>query len=116
MEYTETELPGSPEGRAQGKFKALDRPGRAAMYKAAIDYYGIPMNMLYVDEAHDFLNRAGKQDSTMSKVMEAALDNHKYKALWTSGPTMWTLLNYNTDTTAHKWLALVRAAVKVNSP
>ncbi|WP_230283250.1 DEAD/DEAH box helicase [Deinococcus sp. 23YEL01] len=80
-------------------FGSKPREERAAAFAAAMQHHGIPMDMLHVDEAHDFLNRSGKQDSTMSKVLEAALDNAKYKALWTGSPVK------NDPSEVHDWLA-----------
>ncbi|PIG96909.1 helicase-related protein [Deinococcus sp. UR1] len=80
-------------------FGGMPREQRAAAFGEAMRHHGIPLDMLHVDEAHDFLNRAGKKDSTMSKVLEAALDNAKYKALWTGSPVK------NDASEVHDWLA-----------
>ncbi|ABW35121.1 helicase related protein (plasmid) [Deinococcus geothermalis DSM 11300] len=90
---------GVPVGQVGDWFGQLPREDRARVFKAALDHHGIPLDMLHVDEAHDFLNRAGKQDSTMSKVLEAALDNARYKALWTGSPVK------NDPSEVHDWLS-----------
>ena len=90
---------GVPVGQVGDWFGQLPREDRARVFRAALDHHGIPLDMLHVDEAHDFLNRAGKQDSTMSKVLEAALDNARYKALWTGSPVK------NDPSEVHDWLS-----------
>lgn len=92
---------GVSETEAGQRFERMDRPARAAALKAALDHHGIPMDYLAIDEAHDFLNRAGKQDSLMSKVAEAAMDNARYKSLWTGSPVK------NDPSEVHDWLSKV---------
>lgn len=87
--------------RTREKFMQASRPERAQMLKAALDHHGIPSDYLAVDEAHDFLNRAGKGDSLQSMVLEAALDNSKYKSLWTGSPVK------NDPSEVFDWLAKV---------
>ncbi len=81
------------------RFYAADRPARARLFRDAMAHHGIPTDFLSVDEAHDFLNRAGKADSGMSQVLEAALDNHKIKSLWTGSPVK------NDPSEVFDWLA-----------
>lgn len=90
-----------PVGDFSAMFEGLPREERAQKFRVMLEHHGIPLDMLHVDEAHDFLNRAGKQDSTMSKVLEAALDNARYKALWTGSPVK------NDPSEVHDWLAKV---------
>lgn len=90
----------SPEAWG-ARFEAMPRPQRAAALKGAMEHHGIPLDYLAIDEAHDFLNRAGKQDSLMSAVAEAAMDSVKYKSLWTGSPVK------NDTSEIHDWLAKV---------
>lgn len=89
------------EGGEAEWFSNLSRPERAAAYKEAMEAHGVPLDMISVDEAHDFLNRAGKAESSMSQVLEAALDNHKFKSLWTGSPVK------NDLSEVHDWLSKV---------
>jgi len=82
-------------------FEGLSRPERADALREALEHHQIPLDYLAIDEAHDFLNRAGKQDSLMSKVAEAAMDNSKFKSLWTGSPVK------NDSSEIYDWISKV---------
>ncbi len=53
------------------KFNAATPEKRQEMLHNALDHHGIKFDMLTTDEAHYATNRAGKEDSTLSNVLDA---------------------------------------------
>ncbi|MHA0048585.1 helicase-related protein [Deinococcus sp. PEB2-67] len=90
---------GVPAAAMAARFQGLPRPERAAALRAAMEHHGIPLDFLAMDEAHNSLNRAGKGDSLLSAVVEAALDTSKLKSLWTGSPVK------NDPSEVHDWIS-----------
>lgn len=67
--------------RAAGrKFNAMSREQRAKTLREAFERkgWGDRLDFLAVDEAHELVNREGKENSTMANVADAISDNAKY--------------------------------------
>lgn len=67
--------------RAVGrKFNSMSREKRAKTLRAAFERkgWGDRLDFLAVDEAHEFANREGKDNSLMANVADAISDNAKY--------------------------------------
>jgi hypothetical protein len=90
---------GVPQAGMAARFQAMSRPERASALKAAMEHHKVPLDFLAMDEAHGALNRAGKKDSLLSGVVEAALDGAKVKSLWTGSPVK------NDPSEAYDWLS-----------
>jgi len=58
----------------------------AAAVKDAWAAAGVDSQALFLDEGHNALNRAGKEDSTLAKVIDAMGDNATYYAAATADP------------------------------
>ena len=60
------------------KFNAMNQQERRDTLRAAMQDEGIAFDMLTVDESHYTVNRKGKEDTTLSNVLDALNQNVKY--------------------------------------
>lgn len=60
------------------KLAAMSKEDRAKYVKGVLDHHGIAWDYVMADEAHGLLNRAGKENSGMSNIIEGATDNAEY--------------------------------------
>lgn len=72
------------EGKAA--FNAMSAPERAAYLGETLKEHGIDFSMLTVDEAHYATNRNGKEDSTLSNVLDALNRHTEYFMAQTATP------------------------------
>ena len=68
------------------RFMGLDRKGAAAALKEVWGKHGIDYQMSTVDEGHLTLDRVGKEDSLLSRVIRATSDNTEYYLHTTADP------------------------------
>jgi hypothetical protein len=69
---------GTGENAAKEKFMALPRKDAAAVMREVWKKNGIDYHMLVVDEGHGLLDRQGKPDSLLSRIVQSASDNAPY--------------------------------------
>lgn len=60
------------------KLAGMSKEDRAKYVKDVLDHHGIAWDYVMADEAHGLLNRAGKENSGMSNIIEGATDNAEY--------------------------------------
>ncbi len=77
---------GKTEDEAKDAFNAMSEPERAKYLGETVKENGINFDMLTVDEAHYTSNRKGKEDSTLSNVMDALNKNTEYFMAQTATP------------------------------
>lgn len=77
---------GKTEEEAKDAFNAMSEPERAKYLGETVKENGIDFDMLTVDEAHYTSNRKGKEDSTLSNVMDALNKNTEYFMAQTATP------------------------------
>lgn len=78
MIYLMAKDQGIDESTMKERFNAAPEQDRKALLKHALDAEGISFDMLTVDESHYSVNRAGKEDSTLSNVLGALNQNVSY--------------------------------------
>lgn len=61
-------------------------PERQRLMREALEAHGIPLDYLAADEAHDALNRQGKEESLLSAVLDTAMSLSRYGVLMTGTP------------------------------
>ena len=83
---------------AADAFLAASPKERRGMLKKALDEHQIPLDFLMMDEAHDSLDRAGKAESLLTAVTQAAGDLSQYALLATGTPIK------NDASEVHSWL------------
>ena len=83
---------------AADAFLAASPTERRSMLKKAVDEAGVPLEFLMMDEAHDSLDRAGKAESLLTAVTQAAGDLSQYTLLATGTPIK------NDASEVHSWL------------
>lgn len=59
---------------------------RQRLMREALEAHGIPLDYLALDEAHDALNRRGKEESLLSAVLDTAMSLARYGVLMTGTP------------------------------
>jgi SNF2 family DNA or RNA helicase len=69
---------GEPSGAIAEKMGAMSRKERAAYTKEVLGHHGIDFDFTAIDEGHNLLDRAGKENSMMSNVIGGVTDNAKY--------------------------------------
>jgi len=69
---------GVSEKDATKRFMDLDRTAAKEALAAAWKKRGINFDAMFVDEGHGFLDRAGKPDSVLSRIAQAASDSTPY--------------------------------------
>lgn len=77
---------GLSEADMAAKLGEMPRAERAAWLKGVMRAEGISFDYLNVDEGHDTLNRRGKENSTLSNVVDALGDNAAYYANASADP------------------------------
>jgi len=77
---------GMDENAMKAAFNSASPAERKTMLKEAMDKEGISFDMFTVDEAHYTTNRKGKDDSTLSNVMDALNQNVEYFMNQTATP------------------------------
>lgn len=68
------------------RFLQAPLPERQRLMREALEAHGIPLDYLALDEAHDALNRKGKEESLLSAVLDTAMSLAKYGVLMTGTP------------------------------
>lgn len=69
---------GIDEGAMTAKLGAMSPQERAAWSKGVMDKEGIAFDASFVDEAHETVNRAGKENSSLANVLDSVTDNTPY--------------------------------------
>lgn len=69
---------GVPEEEMAGRVAQMSRADRKDWLRGVMRREGIAFDYLNVDEGHDTLNRRGKENSTLSNVVDALGDNASY--------------------------------------
>ena len=69
---------GIPEAEMTDKVRAMSRAERKDWMRKTCDAEGINFDYMAVDEGHDLLNRAGKEDSILANVADSISDNSPY--------------------------------------
>lgn len=69
---------GIPEAEMADKVRAMSRSERKDWMRKTCDAEGINWDYMAVDEGHDLLNRAGKEDSILANVADSISDNSSY--------------------------------------
>ena len=69
---------GISEGEMSEKMSAMSAQERAAWSKQVLHGEGIGFDFSAVDEAHDTVNRAGKENSKLSDALDSVTDNTPY--------------------------------------
>jgi hypothetical protein len=69
---------GLSEDEMTAQLDTMEPSVRKAWAKAVMDKEGFAFDYTAVDEAHDTVNRAGKQNSSLSNVLDAFTDNSDY--------------------------------------
>lgn len=69
---------GVDEAAVAEKVKAMSTADRKAWMREVMDNSGIDHDYLMVDEGHDLLNRAGKEDSLLANVVDSVAHNTEY--------------------------------------
>lgn len=69
---------GISEDEMSTKLSTMTADDRKAWAKATMDHHGISFDASFVDEAHDTLNRAGKENSILANVLDSVTDNTPY--------------------------------------
>ena len=77
---------GLDEGAMTAKLKSMSTSQRKEWAAAVMEKEGIKFDASFVDEAHDTLNRAGKEDSGLSNVIEAVGHNTPYHVYSSGDP------------------------------
>ena len=80
---------------------SASREELADAVKKAWTAAGVSPDALFLDEGHNALNRAGKQDSTLAKIVDAMGDNASYYAAATADPVK------NDASEAYDWLTKI---------
>ncbi|UIS74621.1 helicase [Morganella phage Mecenats66] len=78
MLYLAAKQNGVTETEINETFQAMTKPERAAYLKSVMEKEGIKFDAMFVDEAHETLNRAGKSNSLLADVADAVSDNSEY--------------------------------------
>jgi hypothetical protein len=86
MVYLMSKRMGTDEDATKKAFNSMGERERAAYLKETLAENGISFDMLTVDEAHYTTNRKGKEDSTLSNVMDALNQNVEYFMNQTATP------------------------------
>lgn len=60
------------------KLAGMSKAERAAYTKEVFDHHGVGFDYVMADEAHGLLNRDGKENSSLSNVVEGVTDNAPY--------------------------------------
>lgn len=68
------------------RFLNADLKERQRLMREALEAHGIPLDYLAADEAHDALNRQGKEESLLTAVLDTAMSLAKYGTLMTGTP------------------------------
>jgi superfamily II DNA or RNA helicase len=69
---------GIDEAAMGEQLAAMSRAERKAWASETLAHHGIAFDASFVDEAHDTLNRAGKENSALSNVLDSVTDNTPY--------------------------------------
>lgn len=77
---------GVDEGEMTERVNAMSPEDRKAWMRAIMDKEGISFDMTMVDEAHETLNRAGKENSTLANVTDSLSDNTEYYGYFSGDP------------------------------
>lgn len=77
---------GEPLEAFKERFLRAPLPERQRLMREALEAHGIPLDYLALDEAHDALNRKGKEESLLSAVLDTAMSLAKYGVLMTGTP------------------------------
>ena len=75
---------GIDESAMVEKLQSMDMKQRKEWAASVMEKEGINFDATFIDEAHDTLNRAGKENSTLANVTEAVMHNTPY-AIYGSG-------------------------------
>jgi hypothetical protein len=87
------------DDEASDAFLAASPSDRKRLLKKALDDHQIPLDYIMMDEAHDSLDRAGKAESLLTAVTQAAGALSPYTTLATGTPVK------NDASEVHSWLA-----------
>jgi hypothetical protein len=68
------------------RFLQAPLPERQRLMREALEAHQIPLDYLALDEAHDALNRKGKEESLLSAVLDTAMSLAPYGVLMTGTP------------------------------
>mgnify|MGYP000853802246 CR=1 FL=1 len=77
---------GGNEQEAADWLRTAERGETAEAVRAAVDAQGWSFDMNVVDEGHDTLNRKGKPDSRLARVIDATTDRAEYMMTMTATP------------------------------
>ena len=77
---------GISEDEMGASIKKMSRGQRAAWMKETMAKEGIDFGATFVDEAHETVDRAGKEDSSLSTVMTSMSDNTPYYGYFSGDP------------------------------
>lgn len=78
MVYLAAKQAGIDEATMTEKVKAMTTAERKAWMREVMDKAGMDHDYLGVDEGHDLLNRAGKEDSLLANVVDSVAHNTPY--------------------------------------
>lgn len=77
---------GIDEGEMTARVNAMSPDERQAWMRSIMDKEGINFDATFVDEAHETVNRAGKENSTLANVADALSDNTPYYGYFSGDP------------------------------
>lgn len=77
---------GISEVEMRDRVRAMSRDERKAWGQSVMDHHGIKFDFSAVDEGHNLLDRAGKEDSGMSQVIGSLTDNTPNHLSMTADP------------------------------
>lgn len=77
---------GISEGEMTQKLAGMSPQDRAGWAKATMEKEGINFDASFVDEAHETVNRAGKENSSLANVLDSVTDNTPYYAYASGDP------------------------------
>lgn len=77
---------GVDEGEMTKRVNAMTPDERQEWMRSVMEKEGINFDMTMVDEAHETVNRAGKENSTLSNVVDALSDNTPYYGYFSGDP------------------------------
>lgn len=77
---------GIDEGAMSEKVASMSPDDRKAWMRSVTEKEGIDFDMTMVDEAHETLDRAGKENSSLSNVVTALSDNTPYYGYFSGDP------------------------------
>ena len=86
MQHLGAQHAGISEAEMNTKLSAMTPAERKAWAKGVMDKEGMNFDATMVDEAHQIVNRAGKENSARSNVIDAVSDNAEYHVYGSGDP------------------------------